>query len=33
LHPYDLPELIAVPVSHGHEKYLDWVRAATQPET
>ena len=27
LHPYELPELIAVPVQHGHEAYLDWVRA------
>lgn len=27
LHPYDLPELIAVPVVHGHDAYLDWVRA------
>ena len=27
LHPYDLPELIAVPVEHGHDAYLDWVRA------
>jgi periplasmic divalent cation tolerance protein len=26
LHPYDLPELIAVPVQRGHEAYLDWVR-------
>ncbi|MHA6206058.1 divalent-cation tolerance protein CutA [Dyella soli] len=26
LHPYDLPELIAVPVAQGHEAYLDWVR-------
>jgi periplasmic divalent cation tolerance protein len=26
LHPYDVPELIAVPVSRGHEAYLDWVR-------
>ncbi|MFC4763775.1 divalent-cation tolerance protein CutA [Dyella koreensis] len=26
LHPYKLPELIAVPVEHGHSAYLDWVR-------
>lgn len=26
LHPYDVPELIAVPVAQGHEAYLDWVR-------
>lgn len=29
LHPYALPELIAVPVEHGHAAYLDWVRAGT----
>jgi len=27
LHPYDLPELIAVPIAQGHDAYLDWVRA------
>ena len=26
LHPYDVPELIAVPVTQGHAAYLDWVR-------
>ena len=29
LHPYELPELIAVPVERGHGGYLDWVRANT----
>jgi periplasmic divalent cation tolerance protein len=28
LHPYELPELIAVPVECGHRAYLDWVRSA-----
>jgi periplasmic divalent cation tolerance protein len=28
LHPYELPELIAVPVERGHAAYLDWVRTA-----
>jgi periplasmic divalent cation tolerance protein len=28
LHPYELPELIAVPVARGHAAYLDWVRAS-----
>ncbi len=28
LHPYELPELIAVPVGLGHAAYLDWVRAS-----
>lgn len=26
LHPYELPELVAVPVAQGHKAYLDWVR-------
>lgn len=26
LHPYELPELIALPVDRGHTTYLDWVR-------
>ena len=26
LHPYELPELIALPISGGNERYLDWVR-------
>lgn len=26
LHPYELPELIAIPVELGHAAYLDWVR-------
>jgi len=25
-HPYELPEIIAVPVSNGLAEYLDWVR-------
>ena len=29
LHPYDVPELIAVPVERGHEAYLAWVYGAT----
>ena len=30
LHPYELPELIAVPVARGHAAYLDWVRASVR---
>ncbi len=26
LHPYELPEIIAVPLSDGLPEYLDWVR-------
>ena len=29
LHPYELPEIIAVPVSCGSSGYLDWVAAET----
>ncbi len=28
-HPYELPEIVAVPVSHGLPDYLDWVVAQT----
>lgn len=28
-HPYDLPEIIALPVSTGLPAYLDWVRQET----
>ncbi len=27
LHPYEVPEVIALDVRTGHEPYLDWVRA------
>ncbi|PJX27717.1 divalent-cation tolerance protein CutA [Advenella sp. S44] len=29
LHPYDVPEIIILPVLGGHVPYLDWVRAQT----
>ena len=28
-HPYELPEIIAVPIQHGLPAYLDWVAAET----
>jgi periplasmic divalent cation tolerance protein len=28
LHPYDVPELIALPVAGGHAPYLAWVAGA-----
>ena len=31
LHPYELPEIIAVPVERGLPKYLEWVNAETIP--
>jgi periplasmic divalent cation tolerance protein len=30
LHPYELPEVLALPVSGGSEPYLDWVRGAAE---
>ncbi len=27
LHPYEVPEVIALDVRGGHEPYLDWVRS------
>ena len=29
-HPYELPEIIAVPVERGLTAYLDWVAAETR---
>jgi len=29
LHPYEVPELIALPVEAGHAPYLDWLQAST----
>lgn len=28
-HPYDLPEVIALPIADGHPAYLHWVAAET----
>lgn len=28
LHPYEVPEIIAVPVTQGLPVYLDWVKAS-----
>ncbi len=30
LHPYDVPELLALPVEAGFPAYLDWVRAESR---
>ena len=32
LHPYELPEIVAVPLAHGLPEYLRWVAVETQPE-
>jgi periplasmic divalent cation tolerance protein len=30
-HPYELPEIVAVPIERGLPAYLDWVAAETSP--
>jgi periplasmic divalent cation tolerance protein len=30
-HPYELPEIIAVPIERGLPAYLDWVAVETKP--
>ncbi|RLV59535.1 divalent-cation tolerance protein CutA [Parashewanella curva] len=30
-HPYDTPELIALPIDQSSEPYLDWIKTSTQP--
>lgn len=30
LHPYELPEVIGVPISAGSQPYLDWIRSSTK---
>ncbi|MDO8932457.1 MAG: divalent-cation tolerance protein CutA [Rhodocyclaceae bacterium] len=32
-HPYELPEIVAVPIAHGLPGYLAWVAAETSPDT
>lgn len=32
LHPYELPEVIAVPVLGGLDSYLDWLRDSVTPD-
>lgn len=33
LHPYDVPEVIVVPIIDGHQPYLDWVASETRVPT
>lgn len=28
-HPYEVPEIIALPIVHGHAGYLDWISAVS----
>jgi periplasmic divalent cation tolerance protein len=29
VHPYDIPEIIALPIQAGSKSYLDWIRDST----
>ena len=29
-HPYELPELIALPIQHGLQSYLDWIERSCE---
>lgn len=29
-HPYDVPELLAIPITHGLPAYLDWLDRETE---
>ncbi len=31
LHPYEVPEILAVPVSRGNKPYLDWMNEWMNP--
>ena len=33
LHPYDLPEIIALDISTGFQDYIDWIISQTKEET
>jgi len=33
LHPYSVPEIIAIAVERGSSDYLTWVRAETRADT
>ena len=30
MHPYEVPEVVAVPIVGGHAPYLDWVEGETR---
>ena len=30
-HPYEVPEILALPVTQGSSRYLEWVETQTRP--
>jgi periplasmic divalent cation tolerance protein len=33
LHPYDTPEIVALPIAAGSQRYLEWLAASVRPAT
>jgi periplasmic divalent cation tolerance protein len=33
LHPYEVPEIIAVPIHHGDPRYLEWIEEELKEES
>jgi periplasmic divalent cation tolerance protein len=33
LHPYEVPEVIAHPITAGHDSYIEWVRQCTTTQS
>ena len=31
LHPYDTPEIVALPIAAGSQRYLEWLTASVRP--
>ena len=31
IHPYEVPEILALPVETGHQPYLDWLEGELRP--
>ena len=31
LHPYELPEVVVIPIAGGHKAYLDWLEEQVRP--
>ena len=31
-HPYEVPEVLAIPIIQGFEKYMNWLKEETDPD-
>lgn len=31
-HPYEVPSIVALPITHGHAPYLQWIAGETLPQ-